>query len=135
MRMDAKAAAAAIASDVDPNHGDKMPPEGHHTLAFITDVAGHLGMKPSAANLSHIAQVLTLHGIDQHIADEFPKWLEVHPVEHQDIDYLHTAVGPARTHLVREGKVVKAVHVMFDDAAHIDKFMEDHGHVWEVKNV
>lgn len=130
MKMDAKAAAEAIKDHVDPDHAEKQPSENHHALAFISEVADHLGMEANVANITHIAQVLTRHGIDQYNADEFPKWADVEAVNHHDLDYLHTTVGSGRVHVDRHNKKVS---VMFDGPDEMDHFKTEHGHIWRFK--
>jgi hypothetical protein len=110
--MDAKAAAEQIRADIDPHFASKVSPEDRRSVAFVHDVASHLGLEPNHFNLGHVASVLAQHDISAPPADQYPKWVGIHD-SHLDHDADGNPIPPDWVHDFhkdRDGKVSVIVH-------------------------
>jgi hypothetical protein len=125
VKLDPKAAAAAIASSIDHDHASKEPAGGHHSLAYITEVTQTLGMQPNSANLAYVAQVLTARGVAQHLTMEYPKWVHV-KARLDDHTKLLAATGHNRVNFVADD----TASLLFDHEDDESEFFDKHGDRW-----
>lgn len=72
--MDPKAAAEAIADDWHVEQS-RIGHDERHRVNFLEEVCRNLGAEPNAVNVSHVAHLMAKHGIEHHVADEYPKAL------------------------------------------------------------
>lgn len=75
-QMSVQDATDAIREDIATNKMVKADPAELHRVNFIKAVARNLGMEPTPETITHIGAVLTEHGIEPLIDNEYPKYVK-----------------------------------------------------------
>lgn len=77
LKLDAKAAAERIHLAV--NAARAPTADDRHVESFATAVCGHLGLEPTALNLTTVVAELSKAGIVPHERQDYPMWVVPHP--------------------------------------------------------